>query len=247
MKININNYFLKNLKILEYNITCIGYLGLIAHPLYWSWWAFVDPQPFESIYIRIIGVVSCFLLIVRNKWPVKAKRYFSVYWFFAIMYNCSFFFTVYTIDSGFSTLWTSIIFCSLYLTIMMMQNYILFFLNYSLGNLLAVLFCYVKNSGVIWPDCDYFLYTYLPIFTFAIATGFIFDYGNKKGVIAQEKAKVYKSLAGSIAHEIRNPLNTINVLSNQINVTLQNLEDEMISSINEAKEQNETLNNKPKK
>ncbi|MBL6791482.1 MAG: HAMP domain-containing histidine kinase [Methylophilaceae bacterium] len=95
---------------------------------------------------------------------------------------------------------------------------------------------------------DYFLYTYLPVFSFALATGFIFDYGNKKGVIAQEKANVYKTLAGSIAHEIRSPLNTINVLNNQINDTLQNLENEMLESINEIKKQNQSINkDKPKK
>jgi len=250
MKINLNSYFLKNLKILDYNAACIGYLGLIAHPLYWVWWTFVDSQPFENIYIRIIGVVSCALFLVRKKWPSKLKRYFSVYWFLGIMYNCPFFFTVYTIDSGFSALWTSVVFCSLYLTIMMMQNYFLFFLNYISGVVLAVLFCYIKNSGLDFPDSDYFLYTYLPVLSFAIATGFIFDYGNKKGVLAQEKAKVYKSLAGSIAHEIRNPLNTINVLSNQINSTLQNLENEMQDCVNEARKQNEIIDNqtnKPKK
>lgn len=248
MKINLNSYFLKNLKILDYNISCIGYLGVVAHPLYWAWWTFVDPQPFENIYIRIIGVVSCVLLVLRNKWPRKSKRFFHTYWFIAIMYNCPFFFNVYTIDSGFSALWTSVIFCSIYLTIMLMQNYVLFFLNYISGTILAVIFCYFKNGGLHFPGSDYFLYTYFPVFSFALATGFIFDYGNKKGIIAQEKAGLYKSLAGSIAHEIRNPLNTISVLSNQINDTLQNLENEMMESIKEAKRQNNlTDKNKPEK
>ena len=50
----------------------------------------------------------------------------------------------------------------------------------------------------------------------------------------EEKAKIYKSLAGSIAHEVRNPLNTINVINGQINDALRNLDNEIMEIVNKS-------------
>jgi CheY-like chemotaxis protein len=61
------------------------------------------------------------------------------------------------------------------------------------------------------------LILYLSTFAFAIISGLIFSYSNAKGIASEERAKIFKSLAGSIAHELRNPLNTINLIGAQIN------------------------------
>jgi len=45
------------------------------------------------------------------------------------------------------------------------------------------------------------------------------------------RADFYKSLAGSIAHEIRNPLNSINMLKSEISSVLDNFENELIDSM----------------
>ena len=56
----------------------------------------------------------------------------------------------------------------------------------------------------------------------------------QQNIKEEERSKIYKALAGSIAHEIRNPLNSINVISNQINDTLRNLDDEIMEIVNNA-------------
>lgn len=61
------------------------------------------------------------------------------------------------------------------------------------------------------------LILYLSTFAFAIVSGLIFSYSNAKGIASEERAKIFKSLAGSIAHELRNPLNAINLIGSQIN------------------------------
>jgi len=229
------------IEVKEYNRISIALLGAIAHPAYYIWWTFIDPQEHENFYIRIVGVVSCALLYFVNYWPKSCEKYFNIYWFFAIMYNCPFFFSVYLINSGFSAVWTAAIFCAIYLTIMMMQHYMLFIINYIMGTIFAILFCYLINGYFVVPTQEYFLFTYLPIFVFAIVTGFIFHCNDRRGNMAQEKAKIYKSLAGSIAHEIRNPLNTINIAGNQINSILKDLENDLSESVKEN-----LKDNKPK-
>ena len=61
------------------------------------------------------------------------------------------------------------------------------------------------------------LILYISTFAFAIVSGLIFSYSSAKGIAFEERAKIFKSLAGSIAHELRNPLNAINLIGSQIN------------------------------
>lgn len=55
----------------------------------------------------------------------------------------------------------------------------------------------------------------------------------KERVIQEEKSKVLRSLGGSIAHEMRNPLNAINMIMAQISDYLEELSQENISSTKE--------------
>ena len=56
----------------------------------------------------------------------------------------------------------------------------------------------------------------------------------QQNIKEEERSKIYKALAGSIAHEIRNPLNSISVISNQINDTLRNLDNEIMEIVVKA-------------
>jgi len=50
----------------------------------------------------------------------------------------------------------------------------------------------------------------------------------------EARSKIYKTLAGSIAHEVRNPLNAINIVNNQINDALRNLDNEIMDIVTQS-------------
>ena len=77
----------------QYNILAAGWIGFIGHPLYWYIWVYIFPQPYESAFLRFSGSVVCLGLVLRNYWPKRLRRYFSLYWHFAITYVLPFPFT----------------------------------------------------------------------------------------------------------------------------------------------------------
>jgi hypothetical protein len=77
----------------DYNILAVGVIGTIGHPAYWLWWTYVDPQPFESLPMRIFGMVACALLLLRRLWPVSVARFLSWYYFVTVAYTLPFFLT----------------------------------------------------------------------------------------------------------------------------------------------------------
>jgi two-component system, CAI-1 autoinducer sensor kinase/phosphatase CqsS len=205
----LKNYFSRGLLINNYNVYAIAFIGCVGHPLYWIWWSYIDPKDYENLTIRIIGIISCSILLTRKYWPTFFKKLFPIYWFFTVTYNLSFFFTIYLINSNFSIIWTAATFSMIYLSIMIIPRYLMFAISLILGVGLATIYCYLLNPNLILFNKEYIIFTYFPVFTFAISTGFIFSYSNTKGLVAQTRAKSLEDLGGSIAHEMRNPLGSI--------------------------------------
>ena len=56
-------------KVSDYSVLAVGLIGTVGHPVYWLWWTFIDPQPNENLLMRVVGTVSCALLLLRRFWP----------------------------------------------------------------------------------------------------------------------------------------------------------------------------------
>ena len=201
--------------ISNYNVVYIGIIGTFSHLFYWFLWTYIRPQPNESVTIRIIGIITCSLLLTSKYWPLSLKRFFPLYWFLTLLFNLPFFFTVYLFSSNFMIFWSTSYIAMIFTTIMLIPNYVLLFINLILGTSLALLYCYVFIPETLHFNPELILFGILPASLFAFASGLVFSYSNAKGIASEERAKIFKSLAGSIAHELRNPLNAINLAQNQ--------------------------------
>ncbi len=225
----------------KFNVLALGAIGSFCHPFYWFWWTYIDPQPFESATIRIIGIISCISLLTTQYWSKSLMRFFPIYWFIVVTYNTSFFFITYLIRSHYSTVWTAATFSMLYILLITLPKYTLVAVSMFIGTILAIIFCYINDPNSINPGNHYIIFVYFPVFLFAFCTALVFSYGNAKGIIAQEKSKILKSLAATIAHEMRNPFMAIHLAAknskeeiNSIMSTANNsksLEKNLLSSI----------------
>ncbi|MDA8898726.1 HAMP domain-containing histidine kinase [Porticoccaceae bacterium] len=188
-----------------------GWLGLVAHPIYWVIWTYWFPQPYESTELRFFCSVLSIPIILRHHWPNGAKQFFSSYWFVFLMFQLPITFSYLTFKNDFSSIW---LICATLMVIVLP----IFYPNLKLflGNLLAgvgiaygLYFMSVGQHLVLQQEH----FTYLLPLPIGVILIMVFSYTIKQEKIKQEeikqKNKIFKSLAGSIAHEMRNPLSQI--------------------------------------
>ncbi|MFM0549644.1 hybrid sensor histidine kinase/response regulator [Paraburkholderia sediminicola] len=196
-------------KVSDYSVLAVGVIGTIGHPLYWLWWTYIDPQPNESLLMRAFGTAACALLLLRRFWPASAARFLPWYYFVTVAYTLPFFFTYYLIAGHYSMLWSMAELGMVFFLIAIFPSFVALALNLILGIGVAVLCARIVIPQSLHVDGQLFLYTYLPVFTFGIFAGLTFSYSNLKGIVAQAKNVAFRALAGSIAHEMRNPLSQL--------------------------------------
>jgi signal transduction histidine kinase/CheY-like chemotaxis protein len=86
-----------------------------------------------------------------------------------------------------------------------------------LGVGLAVLY-YILSSSSFDIIINFNVISYSIVVFFSLVAGLVFNYANRMTALYKQKAQHQQltSIAGSIVHEIRNPLNTINLAANQL-------------------------------
>ena len=87
----INRRISGSFSVSDYSVVAVGVIGAIGHPLYWLWWTYIDPQPNESLLMRIVGTVTCALLLLRRFWPEPVTRALPWYYFATVAYTLPFF------------------------------------------------------------------------------------------------------------------------------------------------------------
>ncbi len=205
-----------------YGTVILGLAGLFGHPLYYILWKYIDPQPYENLTLRIIGAISCLILLTIKFWRGYFRKLIPIYWFLAASYNMPFVFTAQLICNRFSVTWCMAETAMVFFIIMMVPKYVLLPFSLFFSVLFAVLYSMGNSPELVNFNLHFMIFTMIPVFSFCVIVGFSFSYSNVKGILATEKSEILKSLAGSIAHEMRNPLNSIINAVDYIRISLPN-------------------------
>ncbi|WP_321814065.1 MULTISPECIES: response regulator [unclassified Paraburkholderia] len=200
----------------DYSVLAVGVIGTLGHPLYWFWWTIIDPQPNESALMRFAGSLSCLLLLLRRFWPTSLKRFLPWYYFGTVAYTLPFFFTYYLLAGHFSMLWSMAELGMVFFLIAIFPSYIALTMNLAIGLGLAIASIALIDPAALQVDPHLLLYIYLPVFAFGICAGITFSHSNMKGITAQAKSEALRALAGTIAHEMRNPLSQLRYVLDRI-------------------------------
>jgi signal transduction histidine kinase len=188
-----------------------GWLGLVAHPIYWVIWTYWFPQPYESTELRFFCSVLSIPIIFRHHWPQRTKQFFPNYWFVFLMFQLPITFSYLTFKNDFSSVW---LICATLMVIVLpvfYPNIKLFMGNLLVGVGIAYgLYFFTEGQHLVLQQKHL---TYLLPLPIGVILIMVFSYTIKQEKIKQEqikqKNKIFKSLAGSIAHEMRNPLSQI--------------------------------------
>jgi len=126
-------------KVSDYSVLAVGLIGTVGHPVYWLWWTFIDPQPNENLLMRVVGTVSCALLLLRRFWPARTARLLPWFYFVTVAYTLPFFFTYYLLSGHYSMLWSMAELGMVFFLIAIFPSFVALSLNLALGIGAAIL------------------------------------------------------------------------------------------------------------
>ena len=220
---NISNRFEEIVNYAKPNINIVGYLGFIGFPAYYFIWQYLYPQQYENLYLRLFCACLFLIWIFYKKLPSAIKSYFSLYFIFSSFICLPYFFSFMLIRNHYSDIWLMSLVTSIYLLILLIYDWKIICIMIFGGFGLALLTTITNGDKV-----NIFLFntSYVPIILFALVGGIVCNYRNE--IKKQQKESLLKSLSGSIAHEMRNPLATMNMIFDNIIQNDFNDQDEMI-------------------
>jgi two-component system CAI-1 autoinducer sensor kinase/phosphatase CqsS len=219
--LNLKNRLKKVTKYIEPNIVFVGAVGAFGFPLYYLIWQYLFPQPYENLFLRIVGTISFLPLLLFPLLPRKVKEQFYWYFFIFATYAMPFFFSFMLLKNEFSLVWTMSTIAALSFLIAIVYDWILVSLMVLIGFGLAYLCVLVSDGIVLFSQ---FQPEIMFIYLFAAVGGLVVSYRTE--VTNTARLLIMKSMAGSISHELRNPLNAINLATNQLRPILAKVTDE---------------------
>ncbi|NNN45318.1 MULTISPECIES: hybrid sensor histidine kinase/response regulator [unclassified Vibrio] len=194
-------------KIYQYaepNLTLVGWMGLIGFPIYYYVWAYLFPQPYESLALRSFCSLLFAGIAFRHAFPKVLHRYLPYYYLVAIGFCLPFFFFYMMLMNGWSTEWAMSFMASIFLHILLVHETKVMLIQALIASLMAYFSAYyVMNTEPSQPIS----LTYIPIFIFTYVFGNLFYFRNQ--VSHESKVSIAKSFGAGIAHEMRNPLSAL--------------------------------------
>lgn len=195
-----------------------GVLGLLCHPIYWVVWTYVLPQPYDNLFVRLSAALVCIPLIFQARWPQRFNTWLLVYWHACLIYVLPFACTFLTIRNGFSTMWMMTEVMMIFILALCIDNPVLLLaclgIGAAAGSAAAVL---GSPSPIVLGAATRADLALLPV---VVLCSMAFSYAISKGRIFVAKNRALQALAGSIVHEMRNPLSQLKHVLDSIEATL---------------------------
>ena len=188
----------------EPNIPIVGLFSVIGFPLFYFIWSYLLPQPYENLGYRLINAFISVPFLLYRYSSRKLKKYFPAYFFTCVMFLVPFFFGFMLYKNAWNITWFISNLIALSLLIMLLDDGELIFLLIIVGYSLAFFTAWALDGKILFT---YFQWMYIPTFLFLLLGGAIGSH--RKQLANQTKISLLHSLSGSIAHEMRNPLNSI--------------------------------------
>ncbi|MBT3071957.1 HAMP domain-containing histidine kinase [Rhodomicrobium sp. Az07] len=203
--------------VAAYKLPAAGMLAIITFPLYYVIWAYVFPQPYENLELRLAGCVLCLPIALRPHWPRLLISYYLTYCYWALLFIGPVFFTLMLLMNGVNSVWLMSV------TVIILFTFLLYDLAngvfVSLLGALIGLIGYWLLSGTVDVPTEYLVV--LPVYGF-ILCGVVF-LSHSERLVARDKLVAARALASSIAHEMRTPLLGIRLDANRTSDHLKRL------------------------
>jgi two-component system CAI-1 autoinducer sensor kinase/phosphatase CqsS len=211
----LNKIFEDTLEHARPNLNLVGLFSSVGYLIYYFIWTDVFPQPYENLLLRILCAFISIPLFLFRYVPNSLKNFFPFYFFCALFFADPFFFSFMMLKNECSVVWIMSVLTGIFMMTLLLSNWKVIGLM-SVGGFIAAYFTVLFLDGRVL--FTHFLPEYIPIFLFSIFGGIIFNH--KRQLANKTKISLLRSLSGSIAHEMRNPLGSISSAIASVQVTL---------------------------
>ena len=181
-----------------------GMIGMAAFPLFYLL-RFAKPDaPFNDLWLRALAMALCGGLALRKRWPRRLEPYYLAYAYATLLYCMPFFFVFTSLVNGGGVVGVANTLMAVFFLVLLSdwRNSVVIFI---LGSAAAVA---LYMAVVPDPQLPRDYVARLPVLIFVIIGGSVFKFAQKKAETGKVE-RTYTALAGSIAHEMRNPLSQI--------------------------------------
>lgn len=181
--------------------------GIVTYPLYYFIWKYSASQGYENLELRLIVVLLCAILALKDYWPEKLKLFLPLYWYFTILYSLPFLFTFLLLKNNMSYMWSMNTITVLVLSILLLDLTALLIIL-TIGISLGIGF-FIANGGILQLPDQYMtiLIAYISVLFF----GAIFSYRKdqlkeRQRRIVAEAANIAKSeFISDMGHDLKSP------------------------------------------
>jgi len=176
----------------------VGWVAIVGFPLYYWIWQYVFPQPYENLWLRLLGMLLAVPFVLARR--LNQKPWFDAYFYVAATYFAPFFFTfMYLMNSG-SLVWSQ----SLLIAVIALFHFEgrLTISSFVTGTVLAYLAYIFQVGHLEWPRTE--IMVNVPIISFAILAISVSKVSRR--FAEEEKLGSMASVLGTVSHEMRTPL-----------------------------------------
>ncbi|BBM66586.1 hybrid sensor histidine kinase/response regulator [Vibrio alfacsensis] len=205
----------------EPNLSLVGWMGFVGFPIYYVVWAFMFPQPYENLPLRLLCSMLFFGIIYRSRVPFEWRRFLPAYYQVAITLCLPCFFFYMLLMNNWSNVWVMSFMSAIFLHILLVHITWVMFAQTFAGIGLATFFAWIAQGFHLELTMDW---THVPIFLFIYLFGNLFYFRNQ--VEHEAKVSLAKSFGAGIAHEMRNPLSGLLTSIDVIRSILPSLKEE---------------------
>ncbi|CAN5733468.1 hypothetical protein BH11PSE7_BH11PSE7_07210 [soil metagenome] len=160
------------------------------------------PPRWNDLPFRIPGIFFCLLLVLKRWWPKPLVRFYLPYSYFTAFYCLAFFLPLTLLENGGApnTVANMMLGAGLVVLVTDWRNTLLMIL----GGYLAAAGVFLAGHPVSAFPLE-FLYWWVPLCMVMVAGGTASKYVERRAELERLR-HLYAGLAGSIAHEVRNPM-----------------------------------------
>lgn len=182
---------------------CVGLMGVLGFPLFYVVWKYLEPQPYESLALRLALAALFLPFLAPRSWLEPLRRYWPWYWHGTLLLALPFFFMFMALEND-TTQWALSYLTALMFTVVLAPA-ALAALMVIVGGAAALLLHLARHPGA--DLSQHVMVDAWPVMLFAFGGGLILNLA-----VAQHKRRrteALLSVAGFVAHELRTPLSAI--------------------------------------